>query len=129
MQDPKEVYQQRYETFRHLDGLRWYMMQIGIAAGSIILAFGKAPNNHPGWWAWIAVGVILILTGVAMIRIGSGIKANAEVLAEAGEMIGDSKIPVPQSKWGGVAFSIAITMIAAGAIAIIFSLYQVACVK
>lgn len=114
MIDPKEIYQQRYETFRHLDRLRWQMMQIGIAAGSIVLAFGDGSNGTPGIWTLGAVGLVLFLTGLAMMRIGGGIKTNAEVLSAAGKELGDDQIPVPSSHWGGVAFTIALVMMIFG---------------
>ena len=38
--DYAEVYRQRYETFRHLDRLRWQMLQIAVGIGSVVLAFG-----------------------------------------------------------------------------------------
>jgi len=97
-------------------------MQIGVAAGSIVLAFGKDGNNHPGWWTWTGIGAVLLLSGTAMMRIGSGIKANAQVLSTAGKILGDIDIPVPKFRWGGVSFFISLSMLLAGMISIYLAL-------
>ena len=39
--DELEIYRQRYETYRHLDRLRWLMLQIVVGAGSLILVFAR----------------------------------------------------------------------------------------
>lgn len=122
-----EIYQQRYETFRHLDKLRWQMLQIGIAAGSIVLAFGKGNDTQPEWWTWVAVGVVLFISGLAMMKIGAGIKRNAEVLSKAGAMIGDTDIPVPTSKFSGVAFWIAFVMMLTGITFVIYPIINQLC--
>ena len=36
-----EIYKQRYDTYRHLDKLRWQMFQIAVGSGSVVLAFGR----------------------------------------------------------------------------------------
>ncbi len=120
-----EIYNQRYETFRHLDRLRWQMLQIGIAAGSILIAFSDDSGGKIVWWALLTVGIVLLSSSVAMMRIGSGIKANAEVLRAAGLAIGDEGIKVAKSQWRGVAFWVALFMMIAGGICVItaISLY------
>ena len=45
-----EIYKQRYETYRHLDRLRWQMLQIAVGVGSLrILAFARS-GREPDWW-------------------------------------------------------------------------------
>ena len=110
------IYQQRYEVYRHLDRLRWQMMQIGITAGSIALTFGSKTVGNPEWWVWLAVGIVLFFTGAAMMRIGSGIRANAKILCIAGKVIGDVNIPGKSPGRQSVAFWIAMTMMIAGVV-------------
>lgn len=112
--DYKEVYQQRYETYRHLDGLRWHMMQIGVVAASIVFAFSSEKGSEPDWWSWVGVGVVLVFSATAMLKIGSGISANAEMLKIAGEKLGDTHLPGTSKKRNSVAFWVAITMLAVG---------------
>ena len=102
-------------------------MQIGVAAGSVVLAFGDGSKEQPGWWTWMVVGVVLLFTGLAMMRIGGGIKANAEVLSAAGKELGDERIPVPSSQWGGVAFWIAAVMMLTGTISILTAINYLIC--
>lgn len=121
MEEPNwtEIYNQRYETFRHLDGLRWQMLQLGVGAPAIVVAFGNG-SGQTDWWLWGCVGLVLIFCGIAMIRIGAGIQSNAVVLSEAGSKIGDDGIPVPSNRLGSVSFWIAVTMVLIG-VAIIAS--------
>lgn len=112
--DSLEVYKERYATFRHLDKLRWQMLQIAVAAGSAILAFGTNNATQPGWWALIAVGVLLMILGFAKIRIGDGIRCNNKVLNKFGKDIGDQEIPVTQSRWKSFSFWIAVGMVIVG---------------
>jgi len=109
-----EIYKQRYETFRHLDKLRWQMLQIAIATGSIVLAFGKGDSAKLVWWTWAVVGMILMILGFAMARISNGIKKNGEVLRSAGNIIGDINIPKQSSNWKNISFWIAIIMMVTG---------------
>ncbi len=118
-----EIYRQRYETFRHLDKLRWQMLQIAIATGSVVLAFGTSTSTRPEWWTWAAVGVILLILGIAMIRIGNGVRKNGEALRNAGNTIGDTNIPKQLSNSRSVSFWIAITMIIIGLVSLKLSFY------
>lgn len=118
-----EIYRQRYETFRHLDKLRWQMLQIAVATGSVVLVFGRDGSTRPGWWTWAAVGMILLILGFAMIRIGNGIKKNGEVLRSVGNVIGDINIPKQSSNCSSVSFWIAITMMVVGFVCLALSFY------
>ena len=69
--DEIEIYKQRYETYRHLDRLRWQMLQIAIGVGSLILAFARG-GCKPDWWIFLVVGLLLIIFGSAMLKIGHG---------------------------------------------------------
>jgi len=117
-----EIYKQRYETFRHLDKLRWQMLQIAVATGSLVLVFGK-DGSKPEWWVWVAIGMILLILGFAMMQIGNGIRKNGKVLHNAGNAIGDVNIPKQLSNWRSISFWIALIMIVVGFVSLALSIY------
>lgn len=119
-----EIYRQRYETFRHLDKLFWQMLQIAIAAGSIILAFGDGESSEPEWWALISIGLILIMLGSAMLKIFRGRKKNGKVLHKAGIKIGDKDIPIRKSNWKSASYWTALGVIMVGTILFLIGLSQ-----
>ena len=118
-----EIYRQRYETFRHLDKLRWQMLQISIAAASIILAFGLNGTSRLEWWVLLVVGILLIVFGLVMERIHHGIRKNAEVLREFGLAIGDKSIPDVAHWWTSASFMVALLQIVLGSTCIYFAAY------
>ncbi|MFC1720733.1 hypothetical protein ACFL0K_00555 [Patescibacteria group bacterium] len=119
-----EIYKQRYETFRHLDKLRWQMLQIAIATGSVILTFGKSDSTaEPGWWIWATVGMVLLILGFAMMRISNGIKKNGENLRRVGDIIGDVNIPKSSPGLSNISFWIETIMITMGLVCLILSIY------
>jgi len=99
------------------------MLQIAIATGSVVLVFGNSTSTKPEWWTWAAIGVIWLILGVAMVRIGNGIKKNGKILNKAGNAIGDIDIPKQLSNWRSVSFWIAITMILLGLVILKLSIY------
>ena len=108
-----EIYKERYETFRHLDKLRWQMLQLAIASSAAILSFGSnGAVIHP--WALSITGFVLISLGIVMEKISFGVWKNNKVLSEVGARIGDSEMP-PQAKWyASASFMIALVMIFIG---------------
>ena len=40
-----EIYKQRYDTYRHLDRLRWQIFQIAVGAGTLTLAFARGTEQ------------------------------------------------------------------------------------
>ena len=115
--DELEIYKQRYQTYRHLDRLRWQMLQIAVGAGSLILAFAKGAST-PEWWVFSVVGLMLIIFGSAMFRIGHGIKMNGQVLSKAATLVGDTDIPSVSKWWKSVSFWIASILIVSGIVCI-----------
>ncbi len=118
--DELEVYKQRYETYRHLDRLRWQMLQIAVGAGSLILAFARG-DSKPEWLVFAVVGLMLIMFGVVMLRIGHGIKMNGQVLSKAAALVGDADIPSVSKCWKSVAFWIASMLIVIGVVCIVLA--------
>ena len=125
--DFKEVYQQRYETYRHLDQLRWQVVQVGVATASAIFAFSEKNNSSISWWALVACGVVLLFTGVILGRIRSGIINNSIPLKLAGEQLGDTYLPNVGNKWKSVAFWIEVPIYCLGFVALVFALKEKIC--
>lgn len=82
------IYEQRYETYRHLDKLRWFIFQIGISVIATIISF-KHIKNSAIW----GVSFVLISTGLVMLKINHGIDKNNVILKKAATKIGDNGIP------------------------------------
>ena len=108
-----EIYKQRYDTYRHLDRLRWQIFQIAVGAGTLTLAFARGAGE-PDWWVLMIVGFMLCIFGLVMLRIGHGIKKNGEVLRKIGCDLGDDCIPQVKNWWKSVSQWIAVILIAAG---------------
>ena len=115
-----EVYKQRYETYRHLDRLRWRIFHISVVAGSLALAFAgdSSTSVSPSWWAFIAVGALLFASGFVMLRIGKGIHMNGQVLSKTAALIGDTDIPPVSKWWKSVSSWIAVILVFLGLVLI-----------
>lgn len=118
-EDVLEVYRQRYETFRHLDKLRWQMVQISVATAPIILAFGAKQNGAPAWWVYLTAGALLIIFGFVMEKIRKGIIANAVVLSKFGTMVGDTSIPAGTNRAGSTSYLVSVVIRALGGITLV----------
>ncbi len=121
--DELEIYRQRYETYRHLDRLRWLMLQIVVGAGSLILVFARG-GSKPEWWVFAVVGLMLMMFGVVMLRIGHGIKMNGQVLSKAAALVGDADIPSVSEWWKSVSFWISLTLIGLGLLCILMAIFR-----
>lgn len=114
-----EVYRQRYETFRHLDRLRWQMLQIAVTVGSLVLVFGNGRPGEPGWWTLAIVGLLLLIFGWVMERIRRGIANNGITLRQVGERVGDTDIPTNAPWYSNASFWIATTIRVFGLVCLI----------
>lgn len=117
-----EIYAQRYETFRHLDKLRWQMLQMLIAVASATALILRFTSGEVDWWFHELLGVALLMLAFAMFRIGRGIRQNANVLRKAAAIIGDSGIPDVNNEWKSVAHWIAVLVAGLGAILLLYGL-------
>ena len=113
-----EIYQQRYNTFRHLDTLRWQMLQTALASSGVVLAFGKDSNLANNSWPWIVVGTILTVLGGARLRMDFGVSDNGRALTTAAKAIGDNSIPPPGVWRKSISVWISLTMIGVGLLVI-----------
>ena len=109
-----EVYRQRYETYRHLDRLRWQMLQIAIAVGALVVTFGVRGTSGPEWWVLSGAGLLIVMLGVVMLRINHGVAQNGLVLATTAAAIGDHAVPVPGRWWKRSASWVALTVLFLG---------------
>lgn len=103
MDQSLEIYRQRYETFRHLDRLRWQMMQLLVAVLSAsALVYRSSPNGVGGWF-WGFLGLAFLTIALVMTRISHGIARNGDVLREFGAKVGDDRIPDARDRLRSVA--------------------------
>lgn len=110
MTENKTIYEQRYETYRHLDNLRWYIFQIAISVVAGIISL-KDSIQEPSLFA---IGLILFLSGALIAKINNGVDKNNIVLRKVGKTIGDSSIPVKKVFYKSIAWWIAFSLILAG---------------
>ncbi|WP_187431759.1 hypothetical protein ROLI_025430 [Roseobacter fucihabitans] len=102
-----EIYAQRYETFRHLDKLRWQMLQLLIAVATGTALVLRTTTGDIEWWFYALVGFSLLVIAFVMFRIGGAIRGNAVVLQKAAVELGDMGIPDTGNKWKSVAYWLA----------------------
>lgn len=110
-----EIYSQRYETFRHLDKLRWQMLQLLIAVASATALVLRSTSGQVEWWFFALLGFALLVLAFVMFKIGTGIRWNTIELKAAAEAIGDHGIPETANKWKSVAHWLAIFVAVLGA--------------
>lgn len=119
-----EVYKQRYETFRHLDRLRWQMLQLVIAIASAFGLITRFTSNEFEWWIYTLLGSALLAIGWAMHAVGEGIRRNNVVLKSKGAIIGDQDIPDISNKWTAVSHWIAWGIIGIGIVFMAISAFK-----
>ncbi|MGR3290042.1 MAG: hypothetical protein ACU0C9_02435 [Paracoccaceae bacterium] len=110
-----EVYRQRYETFRHLDKLRWQMLQILVAIGTATALVLRATPGAPEWWFYALIGGSLVMIGWIISKINQGLRKNQLALQAAAETVGDMNIPNVSNKWKATSHWLSIGTSALGA--------------
>ncbi len=115
-QNNLEIYKQRYDTFRHLDRLRWQMFQIAVGAAALILGIGGTLTNLR-WVSWVVIGLIFFCLGFAKLKIGNRVVMNSKILREFGKAVGDVDIPEATKK--DISFRIARILMVFGVICFI----------
>jgi len=111
-----EIYRQRFETFRHLDRLRWQMLQILIGIGSVSALVGRASTEPAKWWFFAVIGIALLLLAFIMSKINNGIRMNSVALKTAATKIDDFPIPDVSRKWKTSSHWIAVIVFVSGAL-------------
>ena len=93
-ENDRVIYQQRYETFRHLDRLRWQSPTIVLAGGTAFLGLAKADARpFPPSWAVLVFAVLSFLSAFMIYRVRRGIRENRVVLDRVAWRLGDQGIP------------------------------------
>ena len=118
-----EIYKQRYDTYRHLDRLRWQIFQIAVGAGTLTLAFARG-TDKPDWWVLTIVGCMLCIFGIVMLRIGHGIKNNGEILRRIARELGDDFVPEVNKWWKSVSQWVAVTLIVSGGLCLFLAWFN-----
>ena len=118
-----EIYRQRYETFRHLDKLRWQMLQILVAIVSATALFLRFTTDSMEWWGYFLLGLALVVLGFILNKINIGIRNNGAVLKNVAEAIGDSGIPDVSNRWKSVAHWITVFVFISGLFLIFGSIW------
>ena len=117
-----EIYRQRYETFRYLDNLHWFMLQIAVGGGAVATTFLSTSNQDAIWWHYVLIGTLFTAVSVSMLRIKSGARANNIVLREFGQKIGDTQIPENKSLTKSGSHWVTIAIMFLGLASIVFGL-------
>ena len=119
-----EVYKQRYETFRHLDRLKWQMLQLAVAIASAFGLITRFATHEFEWWIYAVFGFALLAIGWAMHTIGNGIRRNNEVLRSKGMAIGDQDIPDTSNERQSVSYWIAFFIMFIGIVLMAIPVFQ-----
>lgn len=109
-----EVYKQRYETFRHLDRLRWQLIQLAVAIFTATALVVRVTTGGIEWWFTLALSVSLMALSGSMLKVSQGLRHNQSVLSEAAALVGDHSIPNVQNVWQSVFHWIALAIGVAG---------------
>lgn len=113
-----EIYRQRYETFRYLDGLHWQMFKIAIIIlGPFSVAYVRTSPNI-AQWILMVIGILFIIFGVTMFRIGQGVNMNNKVLHRVASRIGDKDIPLTSNRWLSVRFWASLILTLSGVLSV-----------
>lgn len=102
---PLEIYRQRYETWRHLDRVRYQIVQVASAALAAFAVFLQASNSvvHPV--ALFLLGVAFLMLWKVLAKVNDGIVANGNVLSEFGQQVGDQSIPQVSDRKSSIFYS------------------------
>lgn len=119
-----ERYRQRYETWRHLDKIRYQTVQLAIGiAGAIALVIRATGAGFPSW-LWIVLAVIFGLLWQTLSKVNLAIRKNGDALNRFGKDVGDELLPDVSKKDRSVFFYIETSF---GVLAIFFLL--LACIS
>ncbi|WP_131825042.1 hypothetical protein [Yoonia rosea] len=109
-----ERYRQRYETWRHLDKIRYQTLQLSIAiAGAISLVVRATGIGFPPW-LWVVLSIIFFLFWQILAKVNIAILKNGEALRKFGAEVGDDMIPNTSIREKSVFFYIEIAFGVAG---------------
>ena len=99
-QNDLEIYKQRYETYRHLDRLRWLMFLAAVGVALLYLLLGGFRFGSAGW---LVLGGLLLSLGAAKLRIGQKAAEFAEALAAFAQSSENAE-NIPETPQQGASF-------------------------
>ena len=88
-----EVYRQRYETWRHLDKVRYQLIQVAVAAGAALAIFVQANDGEAYPLALIIFAGVLLLLWKILAKVNDAIVSNGAALKDFGNAVGDDRLP------------------------------------
>lgn len=118
-----EIYRQRYETFRHLDRIRWQMLQLLVAVASATALVLRSTHGNIDSWFYCLLGVALVVISFVMFRVAAGIRRNSQILKKVAEKLGDNGIPDVSNPWRSFAHWLALSICVTGALLIVAPVY------
>ncbi len=116
------IYEQRYETYRHLDKLRWYIFQVGMSVIGAIISFYNKDDL-----LLIGIGLILLSTGLIMLKVNHGIDRNNVELKKVALKLGDDNIPDihNRSKFHSTCWMTSFALTLAGITILLYKIYLI----
>jgi hypothetical protein len=88
-----EAYSERYATWRHLDSIRYQIIQLAIAFIGAVTLIADFENGLLPAWVSLLVGVVYFALWGILAKINSAIRENGEALREFGKTVGDDRLP------------------------------------
>jgi hypothetical protein len=102
-----DIYKERYATWRHLDQLRYKLVQLNAAFFSALIVLGRSVLISANLHEWLlGLGLISLFNFLILMKINSAIQANGKILRKHGALIGDTDIPSVSGKNLSVFFAI-----------------------
>lgn len=95
------------------------MLQIAMAVGPLVIAFGARDSGGPVWWVLATTGLLLIVFAIVMERIRQGIENNARELGKFGTAVGDHGLPQPRQPLRSIAFYVSLVVFLLGVAALV----------
>lgn len=120
-----EAYSERYATWRHLDRIRYQIIQLAIAFIGAIALIADVDNNRLPIWICLLVGIVYMALWGILAKVNSAIRGNGDALREFGKTVGDDRLPDVSKKDRSVFYYIEIGFFVLGLTFILTALLMV----
>ncbi|NKB26396.1 MAG: hypothetical protein GKR99_02070 [Rhodobacteraceae bacterium] len=118
-----ERYRQRYETWRHLDKIRYQIIQASIAllaAGAVVINFS---DNSLPFWFFLIVGLAAMMFWKVLYKVNDAIIGNGQALRDYGAAIGDEDLPDVSDRKASVFYYIEVGYLISAAICFLVTIF------
>lgn len=115
-----ERYRQRYENWRHLDRLRYVVIEVTLGALVASAAIIEALKAGLPMWSWLAISIFLFLQSKVLAKIDDGIVANGEALKRYADEVGDTLVPSTLERRNSIFYYIEWILLALSALTFLF---------